>query len=375
MLERVGARGAAVALFLAGLLFGASTVLLVNSFPRNTTYVGCYDNAGVVRIIEAGSDCPAGLHGPISWNQRGPQGKTGPAGTQGPRGAQGIPGPVGPTGPQGESAAEGSFSLATLENADCPLGSGRIGAIDVSIGPGGTVSIACVSFAFWCVANTPSSPPHAIPRCDGVSHTIGLICETFWVDANGVLTDGCEVNVGQPAADLVLLGLRTYEIPALCDAGPSIACPGGVPLTPPAEMQLTGSEVTATEAADQSGFDVSARLDARTLSSVPASYQGIECTFDLDTSRGVLPSAKVNLRLVKVDDSTAPGDYRLEARDVTLSGLETADVVLGGGFGCQVLGLSLSLFIDQIVQTLQTQLAETAAPICAVGGPEIVGFC
>ncbi len=380
MHHRLNAWGPALAVFLGGLIMGASAVIVVVAFPRNTTYVGCYDNSGVVRLVEAGSACPAGMNGPISWNQRGPQGQTGPPGRQGPQGIQGVPGPLGPPGPQGPqaesgSAGEGGWSLASLDDADCPLANGATGAIDVSIGANGNVSISCLSSPLWCAANTPSSPPHAIPRCDGVTHVIGLICETFWVDANGALTDGCEQNIGQPAADLVLLGQRTYEIPALCDANPSIACPGGQPVSPPAEMQLTGSEVTVTEAADESGFAVSARLDARTVGSVPASYSGVDCTFDLDTSRGALAKATVNLALFKVTDATAVGGYRLEARDVTLDGLETADVVLSGGFGCQVLSLSLPFFIDSIAQTLQAQLGATAAPICPASGPEIVAFC
>ena len=378
MWHGLNARGAALALFFAGLLVGASVVLVVVAIPRETAYVGCYDTSGVVRLIEAGSDCPQGMIGPISWNQRGPRGETGPAGAQGRPGIQGEPGQVGPPGPQGEpgSAGDGSgVSLASLEDADCLLANGTIGAIDVAIGADGDVSIRCLSPAQWCAANTPSSPAHAIPRCDGITRVVELICETFWVDADAVLTNGCEQTVGQPAAHLVLLGQRTYEVPALCDANPSIACPGGQPVSPPAQMQLTGSAVTATQAADQSSFGVSARLDARTVGSVPASYSGLDCTFDLDTSRGTQSNATVQLSLGHVADATAPAGYRLEARDLALGGIETADIVLGGGFACQALNVALPLFIDSIVQTLQARLAETAAPICPESSSEIVAFC
>jgi hypothetical protein len=208
-----------------------------------------------------------------------------------------------------------------------------------------------------------------------VTRALGLICEALWVNANAVIADGCETNIGQPAANLVLLGLKTYDIPALCDASPSINCPGGQPGTTPAEIQLTGSEVAAAERAGAPGFDISARLGALTLGSVPASYQGVDCTFNLDTSRGALTTALVRMTLTKVDDSTAPGDYRLVATDVSLSDVETADVAIGGGFGCQILNLSLPFFIDSIRQTLEARLSETAVPMCAVNGPEIVAVC
>ena len=115
MRHRLNARGPALALFLAGLLAGASVVLVVVAIPRETAYVGCYDTSGVVRLIQAGSDCPQGMNGPISWNQRGPRGETGPAGPQGRPGIQGEPGPVGPPGPQGEpeSAGDGSVPIGT----------------------------------------------------------------------------------------------------------------------------------------------------------------------------------------------------------------------------------------------------------------------
>ena len=376
-LNRLKASSPALVLFLAGLLAGGSIVMILNALPRDTTLVGCYDSSGVVQLIERGSSCPEGLTGPISWNQRGPQGATGPAGPQGVRGEPGPIGPIGPAGPQGlpGEVGEGAISLESLQDSDCPLPGGGTGGIDVSIEANGNVSISCVTNAFWCAVNTPSSPPHAIPRCNGVTRVIDLICETFWVDVNGVIEDGCETNIGQPAADLVLLGQRTYEIPPLCDANPSIACPGGVPSSPPSQIQLTGSNVVASERPDGTGFDVSARLDARTLGSVPASSQGIDCTFDIDTSLGSIPGAGVQMTLLKVDDFAAPGDYRLVVSQVLLTDVETADVVLGGGFTCQILTLSLPFFIDSIRQTLETQLVQTAVPICVGQRPDAAVAC
>jgi hypothetical protein len=371
----------AVTLFVAGVLMGASAVVITMSLSGNRTLVGCYDNSGIVKLVDQDAGCPEGMRGPISWNQRGPRGLTGPAGTQGPQGLPGEQGPVGPEGPPGAQGEPGTggdggtISIEALQDADCNLAGGGIGTIEVTTADDGTITIACLTTALWCAANTPSNPPHAVPRCNGVTHVIGLICETFWVDANGLLEDGCEENVGQAAADLVLTGTRTYQIPPLCDANPTIACPGGQPASPSPEIELTGSGVTATPTADGTGFTVAGQLGARTLGSVPASYSGLDCTFDLDTARGALTVATVQFNLIQVADATAPSAYRLDPRDLTLTGIETADVGLGGGFGCQTLSLALPFFIDSIIATLQAQLAESAAPVCPVSGAEIVRFC
>jgi hypothetical protein len=303
---------------------------------------------------------------------------TGPAGTQGPQGIPGEQGPEGPTGPQGEPGTgpeDGAISLESLQDAECNLPGGGTGSIEVTTADNGTVTIACLTTALWCAANTPSNPPHAVPRCNGVTHEIGLICETLWVDANGLIDDGCEASVGQPAAQLVLPGTQAYDIPPLCDANPSIACNGGVPADPAPRIELTSSAVTATENADATGFGVSGQLHARTLGSVPASYSGLDCTFDLDTARGISPTATVQFNLVQSFNATAPSGYQLDARDLTLTGIETADIALGGSFACQTLAVALPFFIDSIVQTLQSRLAESTSPVCPVSSPEVVRFC
>lgn len=274
------------------------------------------------------------------------------------------------TGPGG-----GPVSLASLTDTDCELIDGRTGSTQVSTAADATISLRCLTPEQWCAANAPSFASQAVISCDGTTRTVNLTCEPLWVDANGSAKDGCETNIGQPAADLVLLGERIYPIPALCDASPSIACPGGQPLDPPAQISLTGTEVTVTQRPDSSGFDVTARLDGRTLGGVPTSYSGIDCTFDLDTSRGSVSSATAHMTLTRTSSPTSPGGYRLDPGSMTLDGLEAADVNLSGEFACAALNFALPLFLDSIVQTLQAQLGETAAPICIATPPAAVTFC
>ena len=380
----VNARAQLIALFLAGLLVGATVVGAVWLLGQRGDLFGCYDSAGVVHLVASASRCPAGMHGPINWNVQGPPGQQGLAGPQGPTGKTGPQGPIGPQGPRGPQGSAGAAvtgtgggvpSLASLVDADCQLTDGSTGAVQVIVAPDATISLRCLTPEQWCESHVVSDPAHATSSCDGTARTITLLCEPLWVDANQLVDDGCETNIGQPAADLVLLGEHTYPIPALCDTSPSIACPGGQPLDPPAQMSLTGSNVTVTEMADAGGFDVTAQLDGRTLGTVPASYSGVDCAFDLDTSRGAIPYATAHMTLTQTPSATSVGGYRLDPGNMTIDGVESADVNISGAFGCAALNLALPLFLNSIVQTLQSQLAQSATPICIATPPEVVAYC
>jgi hypothetical protein len=382
--RRLSPRAQLIAVFLVGCLVGGTGFVVASAIVQRPDLIGCYDSNGVVHLVASSSRCPAGMFGPINWNVQGPAGERGPAGPAGSRGPSGQQGPRGPAGPQGPAGPPGDpatgsgggpVSLASLVDTECELVDGRTGATQVVVAPDGTISLRCLTPEEWCAANAPSFAPQAIISCDGEARTVSLTCDPLWVDANRSLDDGCETNVAQPAANLVLLGERTYPIPALCDASPSIGCPGGQPLDPPAQISLTGSEVTVTQAAGASGFDVTARLDGRTLGSVPTSHSGIECTFDLDTSRGLVPSATAHMTLTRTASPTSPGGYRLDPGGMTIDGLEAADVNLSGEFACGALNFALPIFLDSIVQTLEAQLAETATPICIATPPEVVAFC
>jgi len=380
---RLSPRAQLIAVFLVGLLVGATGVVVTSAITQRPDFIGCYDSSGVVHLVASRSRCPAGMFGPINWNVQGPagaRGPAGPAGSRGPSGQQGPRGPAGrqgPAGPPGEAAtgSGGPVSLASLADTDCELVDGGTGSTQVSVASDGTISLRCLTPEQWCAANAPSFAPQGVISCDGAARTVSLTCDPLWVDANGALDDGCETNVAQAAADLVLLGERTYPIPALCDASPSIACPGGQPLDPPAQISLTGSDATVTQELAASSFDVTARLDGRTLGSVPTSYSGIDCTFDLDTSRGLVPYATAHMTLTRTPSPTSPGGYRLDPGSMTIDGLEAADVNLSGEFACAGLNLALPLFLDSIVQTLQAQLAQSATPICIATPPEVVTFC
>lgn len=223
MERRLSPRAQLIVVFLVGLLVGASGVVVTSAATQRPDFVGCYDSSGIVRLVASSSRCPAGMFGSINWNVQGPAGERGPAGPAGSRGPSGqkdrrdLPGPQGPEGPPGEAlpgSGAGPGSLESLADADCELFDGRTGSTQVSVAADGTISLRCLTPEQWCAANAPSFAPQAVISCDGATRTVNLTC-------------GCETNIGQPAADLVLLGERTYAIPALCDASPSIACPGG----------------------------------------------------------------------------------------------------------------------------------------------------
>jgi hypothetical protein len=81
------------------------------------------------------------------------------------------------------------------------------------------------------------------------------------------------------------------------------------------------------------------------------------------------------MTLTRTAEQTSPGGYRLQPANMTIEGLEPADVTIGGELGCAALNFAVPLFLDSVVQTLQSQLAASAEPICLATPPEVVAYC
>jgi hypothetical protein len=108
---------------------------------------------------------------------------------------------------------------------------------------------------------------------------------------------------------------------------------------------------------------------------VPASYAGVDCAFDVDTSRGSLAQATASMTLTRTIDPNSSGGYRLDPGNMTITGVEPADIVVSGQAGCETLNFAVPFFLDSIVQTLQAQVAANASPICLATPPEVVRYC
>jgi hypothetical protein len=149
--------GAAIAL-----VAGSTTAYAAIAGPVDSSGVihGCYTDKAingthVFVLQDAGTNCPKGTTA-ISWNQQGAAGPAGPAGATGSTGAQGPAGPAGAAGPAGPAGPPGAMgpagpagpaggsSLDALSGTTCNAGSPGQGALSVSYGSQGSVTITCV---------------------------------------------------------------------------------------------------------------------------------------------------------------------------------------------------------------------------------------
>ena len=270
-------RPRAAAFFLAGILVGASVGLASGAIPSTGSGViyACYDNAGNLRVIDnETSTCPKNQKS-LSWSQNGPQGAQGVQGNTGQQGVQGA------TGPKGDAGDPGGTSLASLDGSACDLpGGGASGVVTITVGGDGLIVLRCVT---WCAAQTLPSGPHLSSTCDEATRTITTSCDTFWVDVNDDLGDGCERSYGQAAAELLLLHDVDITVPASCGSNPAVGCVGGVPVDPLPTVHATGTNVVAQEVVGASRFDSSALVVLRTASPIPLTAFGAQCGFSIDT--------------------------------------------------------------------------------------------
>ena len=140
---------AALALVAGGTAAGAA--IAAGPVDGSGVIHGCYtskalNGSHVFVLQDAGANCPGGTTA-ITWNQTGPAGPAGAAGPAGSAGAKGDSGPSGPAGPPGATGPAGpagSSSLDALTGTTCNAGSPDQGALSVSYGNQGSVTITCV---------------------------------------------------------------------------------------------------------------------------------------------------------------------------------------------------------------------------------------
>jgi len=180
------ATGATIALTVGG----STAYAAVAGSPVSSGVVhGCYTNAEVngshaLVLQDAGTTCPKGTTA-VSWNQTGPAGPvgpagpagatgaTGPAGAAGPAGPAGATGPAGGVGPEGPQGPAGTSSVDALNGTTCNAAGSNPGALQVTYGSNGSVSLTCVPTTLYTLT---VSIPTSDPRDSVVSNPAGIDC-------------------------------------------------------------------------------------------------------------------------------------------------------------------------------------------------------
>jgi hypothetical protein len=127
-------------------------------------------------------------------------------------GAAGSPGPKGDTGPPGPPGSG-------LVGSDCSIPGGGNGMVQMQVASDGSISLKCQT-------SPGCSAPHATATCDGQGNVISLVCDPGFANGDGVLANGCEVDLNN---DPINCGSLGNAIPANGTNHANYACQNGQP--------------------------------------------------------------------------------------------------------------------------------------------------
>ena len=168
-------------------------------------------------------------------------------------------------------------------------------------------------------------------------------------------------------------------VPASCSGSYQVCCPGGTAQSPcgPLAIDLVRQagdtprlEVNPVQGNHQVNVIVRAR--AHTASALPIDAFGISCDVTVDTTQGNQQDVNLTMSLGLDQDATA-GTTRIDVLDSGFTGLETADVDIGGGGLCGVANWDpvknyiIGQIQSQVTGLVQDSLSQALCKPCASG--------
>lgn len=175
------------------------------------------------------------------------------------------------------------------------------------------------------------------------------------------------------AAAFLLPASQDLDVVASCAGDPTIACPGGVPSDPLPQVQVLATNVLTTQVPGTDTWNGSATLQAATLQAVPFTYSGVSCTLTVNSATSGSPTLSGTWQQTFLSYPTLGGQPNYVAvGNVTITGLESGDVQISGGFSCDLFGSLTSFFIP----TFESQIAAyVEGNLCGAPDPDTWMAC
>jgi len=150
--------------------------------------------------------------------------------------------------------------------------------------------------------------------------------------------------------DFLLAGDTEVAVLANCASVPAIGCTGGVPSNPAGMLDVVGNGGVITPVAGQpDAWDGVGHVGVTTQAPVPISYQGQNCTLSANTALGANPDVTVTARLTFKSHPNPNGAKNyVQVSNTIVSGLDTADLSVGGGGLCSLASVALPSVVPQI---------------------------
>lgn len=366
-------RNSLVAAALSAVVFGTVGYATATTGPDSGgTFHGCVNKySGALRVVAPDKACRRSEN-PVSWNQ------TGPTGPKGDDGATGAPGPA---------------SIDALDGSTCTRADGSTGTVAVVVGADDAISMTCGTHSTWCATHTPPDDVylHEEVICDEATRTLTYICDDGWRDANDDHADGCEATVDPPTAvpltnvtaqylTLLVPDRPVSDVAVLpdCDASPPVECTTGVPDEDHVTLRVDSTEHAGDRpraeaipnAADKT-FAVTQRVRVSTNDPIPVTMPVVgTCGLVVDSTRGNDPDVRLTYADTVAPDR--PNGPTVVSSPPTVSGLESADVELTGGFGCIVGNAPVLATATSVLADAVATWVVQGATVC--GAPEPVYY-
>lgn len=160
----------------------------------------------------------------------------------------------------------------------------------------------------------------------------------------------------------VLGGPLQFAVPASCSGTFKVCCPGGnpAPSCGPIDIDLTrmggdSPRLVLSPIGGASRLDVTIRARVRTLSDLPVSAFGINCTADFNTTSSGQPDLEIIAPINFQQDGTAR-TTRISVGDLAINRLEDNDINLKGSVLCEIAEWGVQFFLGTLKDTFATQI-------------------
>ncbi|MBI2780293.1 MAG: hypothetical protein HYX55_00665 [Chloroflexi bacterium] len=175
------------------------------------------------------------------------------------------------------------------------------------------------------------------------------------------------------AAAYLLPSSRNVDVAANCASNPTVACAGGVPGNPPPQVQVQATNVVTTQVPGTTTWNGSATLQAATLQSIPMTYNGISCTVTVDSATSGSPTLSGTYQESFLSYPTPGGQPNYVAiGSVSITGLDSGDVQIGGGFSCSLASTLVTFIIPQLENQISAYIEGN---LCGDPGPAVWMAC
>lgn len=134
------------------------------------------------------------------------------------------------------------------------------------------------------------------------------------------------------------------------------------------KFSVTRGAVTTTPVATKE-FTFSTDLVIASLQDGSITASGVTCGVGVNTAPGASPTVRVSGTATFITSAITGLTSRLQITS-TLSGLEDADITVGGGFTCEV-----ASFFKPLVLSTMTDALATGGNVCGAPGPALLKVC